>query len=351
MGSPLETLPSPELLQRLQRLVHRERITETELLVHLAEVDARRLYQEEACSSMFSYCVRVLHFAEGAAYKRIQVARAARRHPALLEALRRGDLHLTAASLISAALTTENADELIAAAKHRTAEEVRALLADRRPRPDVPATVRRVSEAPPVKAPAPRVPPPVPERLSAPAPSLPTPRPEPLGGERYCVRFTADPETHAKLQELRALMRHQVPDGDLGKILARAVTTLLAQVRKQKFAEVEKPRAEVATTPPSPSRSIPAAIRREVARRDEGRCTYVSSRGRRCDSREFLEFHHEDPWERSRTHSVAGITLRCRAHNQYQAERDFGRREMVRFQRGAPRGTGFETSSPDPSYP
>jgi hypothetical protein len=49
-------------------------------------------------------------------------------------------------------------------------------------------------------------------------------------------------ETHAQLQELRALMRHQVPDGDVGKILARAVAVLHAQVRKRKFAETSSPR-------------------------------------------------------------------------------------------------------------
>ena len=80
-----------------------------------------------------------------------------------------------------------------------------------------------------------------------------------------------------------------------------------------------------------PSRHIPAAIRRTVARRDAGRCTYRSPEGRRCRAREFLEFHHLDPWTRARTHSIEGITLRCRAHNQYQACRDFGERRMARF--------------------
>jgi hypothetical protein len=49
------------------------------------------------------------------------------------------------------------------------------------------------------------------------------------------VQFTADRETHAQLEELRALMRHQVPDGDVGKILAKAISVLLKHVRKQKF--------------------------------------------------------------------------------------------------------------------
>jgi hypothetical protein len=348
VGSPLETLPSPELLRRLQVLVDRGHVTEAELLAHLGEIDARRLYLEQACSSMFVYCVRVLHFAEGVAYKRIHVARAARGHPELLEAIRRGDLHVTAASLLAAQITKENVRELITAARRRTAEQVRELLADRRPRPDVQASVRRIPDPLPAKpagTPVQKLALEVPER--PPAPTHASARPEPLGDERYCVRFTADRETYAQLQELRALMRHRVPDGDLGKILGRAISALLAQVRKQKLADGAAPKA---AKPPSsnPSRSIPGAVRREVFRRDEGRCTYVSTTGRRCGSREFLEFHHEEPWARSRNHPVAGITLRCRAHNQRQAERDFGARHMARFRRGTggpPRGTGFRSGS------
>jgi hypothetical protein len=155
---------------------------------------------------------------------------------------------------------------------------------------------------------------------------------QPLGGERYCVRFTADPELHQQLQELRALMRHQVPDGDLGKILARAVSVLLDQVRKRKFGETPAPRP----TKPSAeymSRHVPAAIRRAVVHRDSGGCSYVSPGGRRCGAREFLEFHHREPWARAPAHAVEGIALHCRAHNQHEACRDFGQRHMARFRK------------------
>jgi hypothetical protein len=79
----LEDLPNHELLERTQALVRRGRALEAELLHHLGEVDARRLYLEQACSSMFVYCVRALHFSEAAAYKRIRASgeRAHRRSP------------------------------------------------------------------------------------------------------------------------------------------------------------------------------------------------------------------------------------------------------------------------------
>lgn len=353
MESPLARLPSSELLERLGAIVRRDRANEAELLLHLGEVDTRRLYREQACSSMFDSCVRVLRFAEGVAYKRIQVARAARRHPELLDAIRRGDLNVTAANLLGPHLTRQNACELIEASRHRTVAEVRALLADRTPRPDVQTSVRTVrtvrrldvTSEKPERAPVETLVPVDSERRTAryePPASAPV-RPEPLGGQRYCVRFTAGPDTWAELQELRALMRHQVPDGDLGKILSRAISVLRARVRKQKIGECSRPSPSMASAleGSSPSRAIPAAVRREVFQRDEGHCTFVSAEGRRCGAREFLELHHLRPWASSRSHRVDGIALRCRAHNQYAAERDFGERHMARLRSEGSGGNGI----------
>jgi hypothetical protein len=322
-------------------LVRSENAVEADLLAHLGEIDARRLYLREAFPSMFAYCVGALHFAEGVAYKRIAAARAARRHPEILEAVRRGELHVTGVSLLAAQLTPGNCAELIQAARHQTADEIRRLLADRQPRPDVPTSVRRIPV--PVAQP-PAVPQcPLRPKAVAAAPECGTPvipaetsqlraGTRPLGGDRYVVRFTADRDLHEQLRELRALMRHQIPDGDVGKILARAVSVLLEQVRKQKFGETPAPRPAKAPAEYS-SRHIPAPIRRAVAKRDGGRCTYVSPGGRRCGAREFLEFHHRDPWARTHAHAAEGIALRCRAHNHYAACQDFGERHMTRFRK------------------
>jgi hypothetical protein len=383
--SGLAELSSDQLLTRLLELVHRGCELEADLIAHLAEVDGRRLYLREGCPSMFAYCVDVLHFAEAVAYKRIAAARAARRYPEVLTALREGAFHLTAVSLLAPQLTAENVTELLAAARHRTADEIRRMLADRRPKPDATSSVRRLS-APPIRAverfgesianaknrktaleseSSPRASLPVlTARLSDTVASSAGP-PEPLGEDRYLIRFTADRELHGQIQQLKALMRHQIPDGDVGKILAKAAAVLLKQVRAQKFGECSSPRAArseraaqvegvesaVRAEPAvsiAPSRQIPAAIRRAVSKRDDERCTFVSANGRRCGSCDFLEFHHREPWARSRAHAIDGITLRCRAHNQYEAERDFGAKHMKRFRRRSQSETAMsvaETSS------
>ncbi|MEO5989900.1 MAG: HNH endonuclease, partial [Candidatus Eisenbacteria bacterium] len=112
----LSHLADHVLLRDLKSLVARDRATTAELLAHLAEVDERRLYLPAAYSSMYLYCVQELHMSEDAAFRRIRVARAARRFPTILAALADGRLNLTSVLLVAPHLTAHTADELLAAA-------------------------------------------------------------------------------------------------------------------------------------------------------------------------------------------------------------------------------------------
>src|ERR1700720_524986 len=87
----VEALNGSDLLARTRDLARRSCVVEAELLVHLAEIDERELYLECASPSMFAFCVEELRFSEDAAYYRIHVARAGRRMPAIIEAIRTGE--------------------------------------------------------------------------------------------------------------------------------------------------------------------------------------------------------------------------------------------------------------------
>ena len=84
------TLSDPELLAEVRRLAGHERHATARLIAALGELDARRLYLGEGCSSLFTYCTQVLHLSEHAAYGRIEAARAARKLPAILDLLADG---------------------------------------------------------------------------------------------------------------------------------------------------------------------------------------------------------------------------------------------------------------------
>ena len=143
----------------------------------------------------------------------------------------------------------------------------------------------------------------------------------PLAPERYKLQVTLTRETHEKLRRAQALALHAVPDGDLGSILDRALTLLIDHLERRRFARVASPRPGPART--AWRRHIPAAVRREVWQRDEGRCAFIGRTGR-CRESAFLEFHHVAPYAAGGAATADNIQLRCRAHNQYEARLFFG---------------------------
>src|SRR5688572_31616355 len=122
-------LSDVELLAEVKRLTAIERQATSHLIAALGELDARRLYLSEGCSSLFSYCTQVLHLSEHAAYLRIEAARAARRFTVLLDLLAEGALTLTAIGLLAPHLTVENHQQLLGAARHKTKRDVELLVA------------------------------------------------------------------------------------------------------------------------------------------------------------------------------------------------------------------------------
>jgi 5-methylcytosine-specific restriction endonuclease McrA len=70
------------------------------------------------------------------------------------------------------------------------------------------------------------------------------------------------------------------------------------------------------------SRYIPAAVRRAVWARDEGRCAFIGAQGR-CTERAMLEFHHAVPFADGGLTTTENLQLRCRAHNAHEARQWF----------------------------
>jgi len=359
---PLQSIPDDDLLRRLAELTQQSRRVEADLVAHIGEVDERRLYAREASPSMFVYCTDVLHLSEAEAYLRITVARASREHPMLLTLLGDGRLHLTGIARLAPYLTRENRDVFLKRATRRSRRQIEELIAEIAPRPDAPAGMRKLPQRkgtvqPPVLPPSPeRVAPrvelcldrvdvtslaTVPPTVAA---HIPPAVVQPLSPARYKVQFTASAQLHDKLERLRALMRSQFPDGDLAAIIEQAVTEKLERLEARRFAKTSTPRKGLSETDTSPSsRHIPAAVRRAVRERDQGRCRYVDGQGRRCPERSRLEYHHRHPFALGGDRSLENICLMCPVHNQYLGEHDYGREAMARHRRS---GTASRRVSP-----
>jgi hypothetical protein len=396
LRSAASALSDAELLGHVVLLARAEREATVELVAHLAELDARRLYLGQGYGSLFMYCTGALHLAEHAAYTRIEVARASREFPAILGLLVDGSLNLTTARLLAPHLRPDNFEAVVEMARGKSKREVEVLVAALAPRPDVPSSVRRLPA--PVRplarasvAPAsaeeqplaflsqPAAFPPQPAAL-LPQPAALPPEPDPgaalppgalvartssvraaetlanpaylresfvrppadravvapLAPARYRVQFTMGEETNQKLRRVQDLLRREIPDGDPGAIFDRALTLLLADIGRKKLAETSKPLSAVAPAATSTSRVVPASVRRDVWVRDAGRCAFVATNGRRCAERAFLELHHRDPFALGGRATVANIALRCARHHALETERAFGPRVVSVGPRVAP---------------
>ncbi|HXC50501.1 MAG TPA: hypothetical protein VN634_06455 [Candidatus Limnocylindrales bacterium] len=180
------------------------------------------------------------------------------------------------------------------------------------------------------------------------APRAPVTKPiVPLSPRRYKIEITVDEATHDKLRSLQDLLGRSATGRDAAAIISRAIDVLLVRTLARKVGSTDRPKSTTPTKekrtdrPGSTraadtaasqraqrSRTIPAAVRRDVWRRDAGRCCYVDGRGRRCRETSNIEFHHKAPFAMGGPPTPENIELRCASHNQYQADLDFGRAFM-----------------------
>jgi hypothetical protein len=296
-------VPDDALHTGVKTLVGRHNVITADLLAYLAEVEARGIYRERACSSLYTYCIYELRLSEDEAQRRAKAARTAREFPVLFEMLAEGAIHMTGLLLLAPYLTAENHAELLARARFRTKREIERLVAEVAPRPDVPARIEPLgprsvavtnlwqaytaSLRGPVRELAPGT-----ARGQAPAavfdererselaePSehdhdcvaLESPAPErvddralpsaskPLVPLRYHVEFTASQEYVERLEEARNLLQHQVPDRDVARIHELAMAVFVEHLRKRRQAAIVRPRRSTVSGGPARERVAESA--------------------------------------------------------------------------------------------
>lgn len=316
------------LVAAMPGLAQNERTAVADFVDGLAEFDARKLYLGLGFASTYSYCAVRLHLTDGAAYRRIEAARAVRRFPMMLEMLRDARLSVATASLLGPKLTPANAEALLGDAAFKSKREVERLLATRDPKPPVPSLIRKLPESKTASAPATASTDETPLALSdlinsATASHSSASRRAvvaPLSEAHYKLQVTISASARERLQQIQGLMRHRIPNGDPAAIVEHALEVLHAELLKQKAAQVAKPRAGKDASE-AKGRYIPASVKREVWRRDEGRCAFIASDGRRCGSTDGVEFHHVQPYAVGGDATAKNIEMRCRAHDGFEWER------------------------------
>lgn len=338
------TLSDEELSGELNFHAEREKRNLASLLAHLGEFDRRRLPQKSGHESTFMYCVRVLRYDEGGAYRRVHAARVIRKYPKVLDAVADGSLTLTSLILLSPILNEDNHAALFQEARGKSKREVELLVAAHDPRPPVPDSMRRLP-APPAWYSRPPLPP---ASTEADSPSDPTSAPAqslelhaapprewqaimPLSIDRVRIGFDAAIALMRLIDRARQVLRHKYPEGRLEDIVTDALQILLDRKDPQRKLALKTPSLvrDSAADAREPrflremraGRYIPAWVKRAVWQRDDGRCAWRFEEGTLCGSRDGIEYDHIQPVAKGgRSDSPRNVRLLCRLHNREAAE-------------------------------
>jgi 5-methylcytosine-specific restriction endonuclease McrA len=343
MSDSLRSFSDHEILTRTHALTTRERKLTLRLLLHLNEIERRKLFLKQGCASMFVYCTTSLGYSASAAKRRICTARCIVRFPELLGLLETNEVNLSTITQVAGILTPKNASAVFDRIRGKSQREVEAIVAEYEPLAALPRErVRTVVVRVPVKpaselstietverktdgaaaAHGDRNGPSLDQDRNGPKPEEPSP--SLVAFERRAViQFSAREAVMAKLERVRALASHRLP--------ANAPLERLIEFLADYFTDREDPAArhqrrlqrkeapmDRETRGP---RHVPARVRDRVFVRDNQKCTFIGPNGKRCASTRVLQLDHITPVARGGAATDANLRVLCAYHNRLEAER------------------------------
>lgn len=340
-----KNLSNFELEKTLKASVLDENKLKIQILHLLAEVERRRLYSKDQ-PSLFEYCVRVLKYSSAAAQRRIDSMRAMKLIPELEQKIISGELNLSSIAQAQSFFRHE-----AKAGKIYSVQDKKEVLAKLQNKSSKECVQELISISPQ---------------------SVPSERRRELTIEKTELKVVLNKELVAKLDKIKALMSHRNPnmtDQELIEIMANALLEKIDPMEKAKRSEIREKKSDLKkdrelersqelkvdregkvdreltgkalgqmdnefandrllAAPALPmaevkSRYVPAALKREVYLRDQGKCSHVN-----CESKRFLEFDHVLPFSMGGETTAENLRLLCHAHNQRAAIDQLGFEKM-----------------------
>lgn len=333
----IDKLTNAELVENLKKLVSTERKILASFLEHLLEVSERRLHIEAGFSNLVDYCTKTFGLSEGSSFKRMQVSRASKKYPLILEYIRDQKLSLSIACLMCPHLSEDNFKERLDLAIGKSKREVEKLIAGWDPRPEQKESLRK---APALFA----------ERESCypgsgqlkekdfllQSPPVTIKKPESveiITDKRTCLRFSISEKTEEKIKRAKdILVAKKGFSGSLEEIFDIALDALLEKKDPKKRLEKQEKKEVVKTKEvKNITRYIPRKIKDLVLKRSQYQCSYVSPDGRRCNCKTGLQIDHIRPYAKSGCNNEENLQALCRAHNLFKAQLDYGKSKMNQF--------------------
>ena len=318
----MKNLSNEKLVKSLLDVDKKEHTYIAEVLVHLIEIDSRRLYAELGYSSLFSYLISgPLRYSEAKAYRRITASRLMAKYPELLKLYREKQVSLSNIALVAGVITEGNKETVIRGIIGKSKREVEELVASFKPERKPIERIR------PIRT--------VRKKAVAQNSLFTMPITSTFPGEgkleaRYELKFSVTKEVFEKYQEAKRLLSGKHPQVNLEVLFEEVLEAYLdkkSPTRRQARREKRK-QAKKAT---KQSRYIPAETRDKVTIRDGSRCSYVAPNGERCNCTHGLQMDHIDPYGMGGSNELENLRLLCGTHNRLAAEQAYGEDKIKRF--------------------
>ncbi|MBY0314691.1 MAG: HNH endonuclease [Bdellovibrionales bacterium] len=300
----LKILAKEELMSQFKLHVANERKITAEVIKYIAEIDRRRLYLENSCTSLFDFLVKQMGYSPGAAMRRIDAARLIHELPEVLEKIETGALTLSQATQVQKA-----SRELKKVKKSDlTTQDKRQLFKD------IENTNQRESD-----------------RIIAATLDLPIPKVEKEilhknNSVTLTITFTPEQmELLEKTQNMIAHTRASTTWADTIFYLAKKELDRRTRVRTpapRQSAKTENPSTAVAAVKSALPRNryIPQKIRKTLLH-PNALCSHTDEDGRPCNSQRFLQIDHINNWSRGGSNTPDNLQVLCGVHNRLKYQR------------------------------
>jgi hypothetical protein len=310
-------LSNQELESQLLHFVRQERKLLHLILLHIREVDKRKLYLEKARASLFDYLVKDLGYSAAAAQRRVEASRLLKDIPVLAEKIQTGSVNLSQIGEFQRAIkqkeqesagsiSTDIKTELLCKIENKTTFETQKILAQELDIQLRPLESKQVQK-----------------------------------DESVHLQMTLSKEQYAMFQECKNLAAHillQQKDTGMNAVLDVLMKSYLdehkstsvqepiseqasTQTTEQKPWRVPKPHAISASETVRINKTLTPKTRKIVLNKHQC-CQYKDPETQKiCGSRFALEVDHLQPRWAGGDHQPENLTVLCSSHNKYKYQK------------------------------
>lgn len=300
MSKILLDLSNDKLIYQTKALVHEERRIQVEVLLHLKEIERRKLFLDLGYGSLFEFTKTELGYSESAAYRRIQAMRLMKAVPELEQKISTGTITLTTAAQMqtflkfekkqNVAFTVDQTKSLVESLENKSSREVEKQLLSLRPADQIPSEKTRA-----------------------------------IDDVHTEIKLVIPDQLKQKLDQLRLLLSHVNPEMNYQQLLQYLTDKALAQLNPvNKLSRKATPAPQSKTT--KDTRHISAALKTAIWKRDQGCCTFVSPENKKiCGSKFQIQIDHIKPFALGGATEFSNLRLLCSSHNRWRAQKTFGK--------------------------